>query len=245
MGAPVYKSNMRVDENLLDAARAEWKVFATRINAHAPKGFRKFLGRRPGKELGDNEFSDAHFQFVLLAALTGQREALVSLFRGDVLVEEAVKPARSTKMESRRAVNRWCAARVGLAGWAEVFNVPAGPEPRPEDRIPRASFYQDPERSWADLEFDEAGMVDGATPPSGSDFVAFLRMDLDRLTWLVVAEATPWMNDCGWTPEWMAREIDWSARNIRAQLGLPPEQPVPLEDPRVELPPEFTGFVAG
>lgn len=247
MGALIFKGNMAVEEHLLRTARAEWKKFPREMGRDVPKGVQKFLGRRPGAELGDNEFSNTHFQFVLLMALTGKRAALVQLFRGDLLVEEAVKPARSTKMESRRAVNRWCAARVGLTGWVELFSVPAGPEPGPEDRIPRVSFYQDPEPSWADMEFDDAGMVDGATPPTGSDFVAFLRMDLDRLTWLIVAESIPWMNDCGWSSEWMAREIDWLARNIRAQLGLPQDQsvPVPVPDPRVDLPPEFTGFVTG
>lgn len=236
---------MPANDAFLRTARIEWKGFPGRIDNPIPKGLKKYLGNSPGSELGKNKLSDAHFQFTLLMALVDQRGALVPLFRGDLLVEEAVKPARSVTMEYRRAVNRWCAARVGLTGWAELFSVPAGPEPGPEDRIPRVSFYQDPEPSWADMEFDDAGMVDGATPPTGSDFVAFLRMDLDRLTWLIVAESIPWMNDCGWSSEWMAREIDWLARNIRAQLGLPQDQPVPVPDPRVELPPEFSGFVTG
>ncbi|XNZ00883.1 hypothetical protein ACL90Y_02480 [Micrococcus luteus] len=245
MKIPIHREGDRCDQDLVLLAGKEWRKFPSLISEEISRGASKYLGRSPARELAKNEYSDTHAQFALLLSLVGESTALVPLFRGDLLMEEAVKPYRSITLEIRRAVNKWCAARVGLTGWAELFSVPAGPEPGPEDRIPRVSFFQDPEPSWADMEFDDAGMVDGATPPTGSDFVAFLRMDLDRLTWLIVAESIPWMNDCGWSPEWMAREIDWLARNIRAQLGLPQDQPVPVPDPRVDLPPEFTGFVTG
>ena len=71
MGAPIFKGNMAVEEHLLRTARAEWKKFPRELDRDVPKGVQKFLGRRPGAELGDNEFSDTHFQFVLLMALTG------------------------------------------------------------------------------------------------------------------------------------------------------------------------------
>lgn len=179
MSVEIYSEDLPFDPVLMSRAHQEWARFPKRIGRDLPKGAKKFLGRRPGAELGDNEFSDTHFQFVLLMALCGQRESLVPWFRGHLLVEEALKPARSTKMESRRAVNRWCARRVGLSGW------------------------------------------------------------------LIVAERTEWMNAHGWSEQFLETEIDWCARLARARLGLPLEQPVLVEDPGVELPVEFTGFVTG
>lgn len=244
MTVPIHREGDPCNPRLVAAAGNEWRTFPSLLSKGTPRGVAKYLGRRPAHELRSNEYADAHWQFALLLALAGQVRPLIPLFRGDVLMEEAVKPYREISLELRRPVYRWCAQRVGLTGWGEVFDVPPGSEPLPDDGIPRVNFYQDPERCWADLEVDEAGLIVGSDPVRGSDLVAVLRLELDRLAWLIVAQATPWMNDCGWTPEWMAREIDWSTRCIRALLGLPPEQPVPLEDPRVELPPEFTGFVA-
>ena len=78
-----------------------------------------------------------------------------------------------------------------------------------------------------------------------SEFVSSLRMVLDRLGWLIVAARTPWMNAHGWSDQFLAAEIEWAARMVRARLGLPVEQPVPVPDERVDLPAEFTGFVTG
>ena len=248
-GVPIYKHSSPVCDELLLAAKREWAGFPRRISGDLPKGAKKFLGRRPGAELGDNEFSNTHFQFVLLMALTGERDALVPLFRGDLLVEEAVKPARSPRMEHRRAVNRWCAERVGFTGWAEVFDVPAGPEPPEEYDIPRVDFYisspvslREPSKVewWGSPE--ELG---GLHWLKSSGFVSSLRMVLDRLGWLIVAARTPWMNAHGWSDQFLAAEIEWAARMVRARLGLPVEQPVPVPDERVDLPAEFTGFVTG
>lgn len=249
MNASVYKQSMHVRQDLVDQARDEWARFPKRIEGSLPKLAKKFLGCRPGQELGDNKFSDTHFQFVLLMALTGQRDALVPLFRGDLLIEEAVKPARSTKMESRRVVNRWCAQRVGLTGWAEVFAVPAGPEPAPEEDIPRVDYYVSSPVSWREPEevkwWGTPGEPDGLRWRKASSFVPFFRQVLDRLGWLIVARATPWMNAHGWSDEFLDAEIEWCARMVRGRLGLALEQPVLVSDPRVELPPEFSGFVTG
>ena len=246
---PIYKHGFPVRDDLLVEAKREWAGFPRRMSKGLPKGAKKFLGRRPGPELGDNKFSDTHFQFVLLMALMGEREALVPLFRGDLLVEEAVKPARSTKMESRRAVNRWCAERVGLTGWAEVFDVPAGSEPAEEYDIPRVDFYISFPASWREPEeiewWGSPEELGGHFWLKSSGFVPRLRMVLDRLGWLIVAARTPWMNAHGWSDEFLAAEIEWAARMVRARLGLPLEQPVPVLDARVDLPMEFTGFVTG
>ncbi|MBB4734979.1 hypothetical protein HDA30_000487 [Micrococcus cohnii] len=53
------------------------------------------------------------------------------------------------------------------------------------------------------------------------------------------------MNAHGWSDQFLAAEIEWAARMVRARLGLPVEQPVPVPDERVDLPVEFTGFVTG
>lgn len=249
MSAPFYRTSLPVDARLVAGARQEWTQFPRLISGNLPKQAKKFLGRRPGAELGDNEYSDTHVQFALLMALTGQKDALVPLFRGDLLLEESMKAYRNVVLEHRRAVNRWCAARVGLTGWAEVFAVPAGPEPAPEEDIPRVDYYVSSPVSWREPEevkwWGTPGESDGLRWRKASSFVPFFRMVLDRLGWLIVAEATPWMNAHGWSEEFLEAEIEWCARMVRARLGLPLEQPIPLEDRRVQLPPEFTGFVAG
>ena len=244
MTVEIYKSHLPVDEGLLVAAGREWKRFPKLLSKDTPKGVKKFLGRRPGVALGENEFSDAHFQFALLLALAGEREALVPLFRGDLLMEEAVKPARSTKMESRRVVNRWCAQRVGLSGWAEVFDAPPNSEPGPEAHIPRVSFNFGSDKEYAGIAFDEKGDLEGAMKVTPSNYVVAVRMILDGLTWLLVARDVPWMNDYGWERERIEREVAWHVGVVRARLGLPLEQAPLTEDPRVDLPVEFTGFVS-
>lgn len=249
MSVEIYSEDLPFDPVLMSRAHQEWSRFPKRIGRDLPKGAKKFLGHRPGAELGDNEFSDTHFQFVLLMALCGQRESLVPWFRGHLLVEEALKPARSTKMESRRAVNRWCARRVGLSGWAEVFDVPAGPEPAVSEGIPRVDYYVSSPVSWQEpgevFWWGTPEELGGHRWRKASSFVPFFRMLLDRLGWLIVAERTEWMNAHGWSEQFLEAEIDWCARLARARLGLPLEQPVLVEDPGVELPVEFTGFVTG
>ena len=248
-GVDVYREDFPRDESLMRRAHQEWAQFPRRISGDLPKGAKKFLGRRPGAELGQNEWSDTHFQFVLLMTLVGAREALVPLFRGDLFFEEALKPYRDISGEERRAVNRWCAERVGLTGWAEVFDVPAGSEPAEEYDIPRVDFYISFPASWREPEeiewWGSPEELGGHFWLKSSGFVPRLRMVLDRLGWLIVAARTPWMNAHGWSADFLAAEIEWAARMVRARLGLPVEQPVPVPDERVDLPAEFTGFVTG
>lgn len=248
MTAQIYSEDLPFETTAMRRAHEEWARFPKYISGDLPKQAKKFLGRRPGAELGDNEYSDTHVQFALLMALTGQKDALIPLFRGDLCFEEAVKPYREIGAEDRRAVDRWCAARVGLTGWAEVFDVPAGVEPAPEEDIPRVDFYVSSPVSWREPEkiewWGSPEDLGGLHFKKASSFVPYFRMVLDRLGWLIVSEATPWMNAHGWSEEFLEAEIEWCARMVRARLGLPLEQPIPLEDRRVELPVEFTGFVA-
>ncbi|WP_219337030.1 hypothetical protein, partial [Micrococcus lylae] len=51
--------------------------------------------------------------------------------------------------------------------------------------------------------------------------------------------------DAGQSDEFLDAEIEWCARMVRGRLGLALEQPLLVSDPRVELPPEFSGFVTG
>ncbi|WP_336639919.1 hypothetical protein [Micrococcus luteus] len=249
MTVHIYSEDLPFDATHMRRAHEEWAKFPKRIVGNLPKRAKKFLGRRPGEELGDNEFSDTHVEFALLMALTGQRGALVPLFRGDLCFEESVKPYRDIRAEHRRVVNRWCAQRVGLTGWAEVFAVPAGPEPAPEEDIPRVDYYVSSPVSWREPEnvkwWGTPGEPDGLRWRKASSFVPFFRQVLDRLGWLIVARATPWMNAHGWSDEFLDAEIEWCARMVRGRLGLALEQPVLVSDPRVELPPEFSGFVTG
>lgn len=247
MTRPFYRTRFPVEDGFEALARKEWERFPNRVLGNLPKSAKKFLGCRPGPGLGDNAYSDAHVEFVLLMALTGQKDALVPLFRGDLLVEEAMKAYRNVVLEHRRVVNRWCAQRVGLTGWAEVFAVPAGPEPAPEEDIPRVDYYVSSPVSWREPEevkwWGTPGEPDGLRWRKASSFVPFFRQVLDRLGWLIVARATPWMNAHGWSDEFLDAEIEWCARMVRGRLGLALEQPVLVSDPRVELPVEFTGFV--
>lgn len=217
----IARSGYPVDQVVLERAGEAWLSFPKAVSRGVPKGVRKFLGRRPGRELVENKYSATHVQFALLMALTGESVALRHLFRGDLLLADAVKPYTHVSLERRVVVNQWCAQRVGLTGWAEVFDVPPNSEPSREARIPRTGFYlrhaeslmeRDWPRWWGTPE--ELG---GLYWQSASSFVANLRQVLDGLGGLLVARGIPWMNDLELSDQFLAEEIDWCARMVRAR----------------------------
>ena len=87
-----------------------------------PALMRRFVGRKPSKTLSAEGWGVWHQ--AVAYALAGQKRPLEILLRSHAYFVSANYPIRTAYMEESAQILRWCAGRVGLLGWAEVWDVP-------------------------------------------------------------------------------------------------------------------------
>lgn len=171
---------------------------------------------------------------------------MVKIFQGFSLYVSAGYPGSTRYMYEGAQVFRWCAARLGLLGWSEVWDVPVLGEKLPG---PPFSLGERGLEGFINPESDPAYLADFGTllvrsgrraRPAGIN--SGLNQLVEALERSVIGVRDPQVNDIGLPEERLLELVEFYARMIRLWMDLPLEQPVPEPDFTVELPPEFQGF---
>ena len=233
-----------LDPVLLKKREGVWKQVGGSITSEAPKLVRKFVGKNPAKRLLGHPEEPWHQAVVY--ALSDQPQALIRVMQGATLRVAADYPESTRYLYEGAQVFRWCALRVGLLGWAEVWDVEV---PDVEKRLKPFSLgkkglekYLTPESSPTfQRDYGTLAQKDGfrSKPAGEAGGVNRLAEALERS---VIGLRDPEMNDVGLSEERLLELIDFYSRMIRMWMGLPQEQPVPEPDFSVDLPAEFQGF---
>ncbi|XNZ00884.1 hypothetical protein ACL90Y_02485 [Micrococcus luteus] len=206
----------------------------------------RFVGRRPSKPLlkGGREV----WHQAVVYALSAERAPLRVLMRAHGLFVASAYPERTRHMEETARLLRWCSLRVGLLGWAEVWDVPVeAPGIGGAGAVPPLVWQGDyryvrPEtdavfrRDFGDL----SGKSGWRSVPNGE--VSGLQQLVMALERTVLALSVPALNNVGLPEERLLELVDFYSRMIRMWMGLPQEQPVAEPDFSVDLPAEFQGF---
>ncbi|XNZ00881.1 hypothetical protein ACL90Y_02470 [Micrococcus luteus] len=233
-----------LDPVLLKKREGVWKQVGGSIASEAPKLVRKFVGKNPAKRLLGHPQEPWHQAVVF--ALSDQPQALIRVMQGATLRVAADYPESTRYLYEGAQVFRWCSLRLGLLGWAEVWDVPVVGEKRPG---PPYSLGDRQRTRYLSPESDDGFQREFGTIEAKSGFRATPTMEAgavnrmaEALERSVIGLRDPEMNDVGLSEERLLELIDFYARMIRMWMGLPQEQPAPEPDFSVDLPAEFQGF---
>lgn len=235
---------IRLDPKLMRSARDVWSEVSRELSQDVPGLMRRFVGKDPGRRLAAHPDEPLHQ--AVIYSLAGQVPAVVKIFQGFSLYVSAGYPGSTRYMYEGAQVFRWCAARLGLLGWAEVWDVPV-PGPKRIDQPFRLGArgmedFLEPETHQSYIrEFGTLDVKSGRRSSPGGD-VSGLNQIVEALERSVIGLRDPETNDVGLSEERLLELVDFFARQVRLWMGLPLEQPVPEPDFSVELPEEFRGF---
>ena len=233
------------DPTLMKKVKSAWSEVRRGVDRDAPPLVLKFIGKDADKRLMSHPLESWHQAVVY--ALSGQRDALICVMQGAALRVAASYPHSTRYLFQGAQIYRWCALRVGLVAWGEVWDVPVSGSQKTTSN-PFLLGDKDLEK-YLNPEIDSSFFRDYGTLQSKSGWrfspegeVSGLNRLIEALERAVIGLRDSHVNDVGLSEERLLELIDFYARMIRMWMGLPQEQPVPVPDFSVELPPEFQGF---
>ena len=233
-----------VDSSLRRRAESVWRE-VTRASVRSPSPLlRRFLGKNPGKYLSRHLHEPWHQ--AILYALTGQRESLILVMRGASLLVASMFPNVNRHILESAQVYRWCSLRLGLLGWAQVWDVAmSGHVLNPGANSFSAKGmekYLNPECDGRyAFEYGDPREVRG--PLAGTrDEAAQLNQILRILETLIISLEDLSINDICVSRDRIHELIDFYVSEIVAWTGCPVGEVVSDPDFTVDLPEEFQGF---
>ena len=193
----------------------------------------------------------------ILFALTGELVPLEHLFKALLYEFAARHPSSTMQCEGTRATYRWCAEQVNMTGYSELFDMLITSRDEVESARWKINRYA---TSGSEQDIKHYGTPEDPFAMLWNvDKVPTLKVFLNEIAWLTVFREYPeftrisehpdgpreyaFGNNLGWSAEQFDKELAANTIVVRKFLGLDPQLPEYPENPRVDIPPEFRGFI--
>ena len=243
---------------MLRMAQHQYDLVAKSLSKSIPKLATKYIGRKIANEMKDDTRLGSRMQrqMGVLFALTGELKALEGLFRALLYEFAARYPASSLQCEATRATYRWCAEQVNMTGYAELFDGLITAQDEVETASREISRYVTESTEKQVRYYGTPG--DPFAKMWALDKIPTMQLFLEEIAWLTVFRQYPEVgriverpegskefffgNNLGWSAEQFDEELAANTIVVRKFLGLDPKLPEYPENPRVDIPPEFTNF---
>ena len=247
------------DPVLIEKAHKMYDRAAGEISKGVPKLAKKYIGRNIVGEMKNDTRLGPRIQrqMAVLFALSGELTALECLFKALLYEFSARYPVSAMQCEATRATYRWCAEQVNLGGYSELFDGLIIAHDKHEKGSLEIGRYVTNETE-ENLKY--YGNPEGPFAKWWSiDKISTMQLFLEEIAWLAIFRQYPQIryvedfsdgprefvfgNDLGWSSEQFDEELSANKLVVRKFLGLDPKLPDYPENPRVDIPPEFRGFI--
>ncbi|MDO4255229.1 MAG: hypothetical protein Q4C81_08835 [Kocuria sp.] len=203
-----------------------------------PPYVQAFLTRKIRKEITVKEAGSLAHDVPVLFAICGYKDA-VRYFCESFVVRCTDPEYRNSDTGTRGSWPhlQWCAQRVGLTGYAELFNITRNLSPGAIPRIKRFALE------------DSVLKYEGYGPPENPGIMWQRTPDISiqnyakEMGMIMFLRLSPGENDLGWDRADCDRQLEALSANLRQHIGLPAQlENLGEPDPVVTIPEGFTSI---